>query len=172
MKDDYRQVLDFVSENSNGRGVVEVSSLARADYAQPSVMLEVIREIVQQVVRSNSDELWLVTATDNSYNMIRSRFGQNAIIPIGARVPVFGDGIATEELGLRSSVAGLGLQPSLIEPSRLIEGMVDSVNAEANIAQKRRLVRMLDFMIDGLDVDMGEVPQGALDILKDGQEGL
>lgn len=139
------------------RGVVEISSLSRRKHATPSILLDVIREIVQQAVRAKSDELWLVTATDNSFDMIRSRFGDAAITSIGDRVPVYNDGKVTKELCL---------QPSIIVPGRLIGSIAESAKNEKNTLQQKRLMKSLFYMSDGLDANAGEIPEIAYELLE------
>ena len=154
MDPEFRYLLDQAFEN-NSYNIREISGLSREKNTPPSVLLEMIREIVQQAVRSQNKELWLVTATDKSYSMINLRF-PGSIVPIGSRVPVLTDGVESREY----------LQPSLINPNRLIENLANSAAAEMDPMQNRRLMKTLNFMVDGLSIEAGEVPQNAIELLE------
>ncbi len=155
---EYRQLLESEADSIVGRGVIEISSLSRKKNAPPSVLLEVIREIFQQEIRAKSDVVWLVTATDNSFNMLRSRYGKRAVVPIGDRIPVIEGDPVTKEVGL---------QPSIIEPGRVFEGMALSVNEEENPVQKKRLLKSLAFLADGLSANDGEIPMSVVELIEE-----
>lgn len=162
MYPEFRYLLNQAFQYDRRYGVREVAGLSRGKDTPPSVLLEMIREIVQQTVRSQSEELWLVTATSNSYDMIQSRFGSNSIIPIGSRVPVLNDGVDSREY----------LQPSVIDPGSLIENLANSAIVESDPMQKRRLIKTLGFMVDGLRIENGEVPQNAVELLENMKAGI
>lgn len=154
---DFKKLLHWEAVNGHRGGLVEVSALSRKNNVSPTVLLEVIREIVQQVIRTESREVWFVTATDNSYNMIRSRFGDRAIIPIGEPVPVFDKNDTVKEIGL---------QPSVIVPGKLLESIANSaLDSNTDLLQKKRLIKSLAFMTDGLNVNSSEVPGNARKLL-------
>jgi len=161
MHPEFRYLLNQAFQYNAKYGVREVAGLSRGKDTPPSVLLEMIREIVQQTVRSQSEELWLVTATSNSYDMIQSRFGPNSIIPIGSRVPVLNDGVDSREY----------LQPSVIHPGSLIENLANSATVESDPMQRRRRMKTLDFMVDGLRIENGEVPQNAVELLENMKAG-
>ncbi len=122
--------------------VKEIAALAKTDAASSDASYELLREITQQAIRRNNDELWLMTIAPNAYRSLMASFGPEAIMRVGGKVAVDeGDSRTSDELRL---------SPVIVSPCSGPDSILNSFKRADLPAVRERLFKSLLFITDGL----------------------
>lgn len=139
---DFHVQIKEAFERNPERGVVEIGGLCRIEHPTSKLVpYELIRELMQQAVRSKTDERWLITFTKKAFLPIMASFGPRVIC------------VAGEEVRIEAPDEHVTLVPCLIDPCRLVDNLALSVNEEQNQEDKLRMLQTLILMTDGLRDD-------------------
>ncbi|MBH1955988.1 hypothetical protein I8H84_00215 [Candidatus Saccharibacteria bacterium] len=122
--------------------VKEIAALSKSNEASPMSSFELIRNIVQEAIRDDTNETWLITFAQPAFDAIRGNFGGRALTQISQPVAVdVGDSRTSDELRL---------VPTVIKPCEVLDGLVVDIQEEQDARQQRRLCRTLFFLADGM----------------------
>ncbi len=120
----------------------EIAALSKANRAGDLSSFELIRNIVQEAVRDDTNEAWLITFAKPAYTAIERNFGPRSLTQIGEPVAVdVGDPRTSDELRLI---------PTLITPCTVLDGIVLDIDEATDPKQQQRLIRTLMFLADGM----------------------
>ena len=126
----------------------EVAALATLNEKDHSGSYELMRSIVQNAIVKNESsssnrEVWIAALTDVSLKPVMRFVGKAAVEKIGDATPIFtGDPRASKDLHVT---------PIMIDPSKILDGLVDEIEAADSAKTRDRLMHHLQFLTDGLD---------------------
>lgn len=143
--EEYELFLQDHFKKYGASSIREVAALSKTTSASPLSSYELLREITQQAIRRNSNEIWIMTLAPRAFRSVMASFGPDAIVKIGSEVSV-------DENDTRTSDE-LRLSPVIVNPSGGPDSILRAAIAESNPKLKSRLVDSLLFIIDGLNDD-------------------
>lgn len=121
----------------------EIAALSKADKAGQLSSFELIRNVVQEAVRDETNEAWLITFAKPAFDAIQKNFGPRSLTQIGNPVQV--------DVGDPRTSDKLRLIPTIIKPCQVLDGLLlDLDEAEPVSDQHRIYVRTLLFLADGM----------------------
>lgn len=119
-----------------------IAALSKTNEAHPTAPFELIRDILQEAIRDETNETWLITFARPAYEAIKKNFGDRAMHQIAEPVAVdVGDDRTNDELRL---------VPCVIRPCEVLDGLVQDIREETDDRRRMSLVRSLYFVADGL----------------------
>ena len=119
-----------------------IAALSKTNEAHPTAPFELIRDILQEAIRDDTNETWLITFARPAYEAIKKNFGDRAMHQISEPVAVdVGDDRTNDELRL---------VPCVIRPCEVLDGLVQDIQEESDDHRRTSLVRTLYFVADGL----------------------
>lgn len=135
----------------------EIAALSKAENAGKLSSFELIRNIVQEAVRDDTNEAWLITFAKPAFDAIQKNFGPRSLTQIGSPVQV--------DVGDPRTSDKLRLIPTVIKPCNVLDGLLlDIDDAEDDLDQKLRLQTTFMFLSDGLKDS--EMSDAVVDYLK------
>lgn len=119
-----------------------IAALSKTNEAHPTAPFELIRDILQEAIRDDTGETWLITFAKPAFDAVKKNFGDRAMHQIAEPVAVdVGDDRTNDELRLI---------PCVIRPCEVLDGLVQDIKEEADDHRRMSLVRSLYFVADGL----------------------
>lgn len=139
--------LHNIMEMYGRQSVREIAALATVNEKDHSGSYELMRAIIQNAVIKSSQneeyrEVWIAALTEQSIKPVLRFVGKAAGEVIGESTPIYTQDTRAAE--------NLCVTPVIIDPTKVIDGIVDEVEASGDLRQRHKLIEKLYFMTDGL----------------------
>lgn len=140
--------LNNIVELYGKESVREVAALSTVSEKDHTGSYELMRSIVQNAIIKNESgsakrEVWIASLTRKSLGPVVQFVGKSAVETIGEATSIFtGDDRANKDLKVT---------PIMIDPSKIIDGIVDDIESADSPLVRQKLMQHLYFLTDGLD---------------------
>ena len=140
----YSGYEDILRQASSTGRLREVSSLSLAEGASPLASFELIRQIIQEAIKKNTNETWIINFVTSAQDSLAANFSPNTMARIGEHLMIGeGDDDISDDVKL---------VPVMIEPCKIPDQMVEYLkNDSVEQPDKIRVLKTLHFVLDGLE---------------------
>lgn len=141
--DGAKEALEMHIAEYGAESVREIAALSKGNKAGDLSSFELIRNIVQEAVRDETNEAWFITFAKPAFDAIQRNFGPRSLTQIGNPVQV--------DVGDPRTSDKLRLIPTIIKPCNVLDGVIHDIDDFGHDpAQQKRLIRTLMFLADGM----------------------
>lgn len=129
------------------QSVREIAALATLNTTDHAGSYELMRAIIQNAVIKSTEgegsrEVWIAALTDISLRPVMKFAGKAATEVIGDPTPIY--------QGEPRAAENLHVTPVMIDPCKIIDGIVDEIESSESLKQRQSLMDKLHFVTDGL----------------------